>query len=102
MDKFTIIANGAENRRGKNQEVARKIADYLEKHRKVCVILPAGEKKEGQSYSYTDPERIPDGTVQKRCSAHRRLPSQSLPGELPDLSPHPFSLLFLFLLRTAV
>ena len=51
MDKFTIIANGAENRRGKNQAVARKIADYLEKHRKVCVILPAGEKKEGQSYS---------------------------------------------------
>ena len=46
MDKFTIIANGAENRRGKNQAVARKIADYLEKHRKVCVILPAGEKKE--------------------------------------------------------
>ena len=42
MDKFTIIANGAENRRGKNQAVARKIADYLEKHRKVCVILPAG------------------------------------------------------------
>ena len=62
MDKFTIIANGAENRRGKNQAVARKIADYLEKHRKVCVILPAGEKKEGQSYSYTDPERIPGGT----------------------------------------
>ena len=31
MDKFTIIANGAENRRGKNQAVARKIADYLEK-----------------------------------------------------------------------
>ena len=56
MDKFTIIANGAENRRGKNQAVARKIADYLEKHRKVCVILPAGEKKEGQSYSYTDPD----------------------------------------------
>ena len=62
MDKFTIIANGAENRRGKNQAVARKISDYLEKHRKVCVILPAGEKKEGQSYSYTDPERIPGGT----------------------------------------
>ena len=61
MDKFTIIANGAENRRGKNQAVARKIADYLEKHRKVCVILPAGEKKEGQSYSYTDPERIARG-----------------------------------------
>ena len=49
MDKFTIIANGAENRRGKNQAVARKIADYLEKHRKVCVILPAGEKKEVQT-----------------------------------------------------
>ena len=62
MDKFTIIANGAENRRGKNQAVARKIADYLEKHRKVCVILPAGEKKEGQSSSYTYPEIIPGGT----------------------------------------
>lgn len=62
MDKFTIIANGAENRRGKNQAVAGKIADYLKNHQKECVILPAGEKKEGQSYSYTDPERIPEGT----------------------------------------
>ena len=53
MDKFTIIANGAENRRGKNQAVARKIADYLEKHRKVCVILPAGEKKEEAYQSLT-------------------------------------------------
>ena len=62
MDKFTIIVNGAENRRGKNQAVAGKIADYLKNHQKECVILPAGEKKEGQSYSYTDPERIPEGT----------------------------------------
>ena len=62
MDKFTIIVNGAENRRGKNQAVAGKIADYLKNHQKECVILPAGEKKEGQSYSYTDPERIPGGT----------------------------------------
>ena len=62
MDKFTIIVNGAENRRGKNQAVAGKIADYLKNHQKECVILPAGEKKEGQSYSYTDPERIPKGT----------------------------------------
>ena len=62
MDKFTIIVNGAENRRGKNQAVAGKIADYLKNHQKECVILPAGEKKEGQSYSNTDPERIPEGT----------------------------------------
>lgn len=62
MNKFTIIANGAENRKDKNQTVARKISQYLKNHQKECTILPSGEKKEGQSYSYTDPERIPEGT----------------------------------------
>ena len=76
MDKFTIIANGAENRRGKNQAVARKIADYLDECKFDRVLL-AGEEfgkvipsfehfKDvvalRQSYSYTDPERIPGGT----------------------------------------
>ena len=43
MDKFTIIANGAENRRGKNQAVARKIADYLDECKFDRVLL-AGEE----------------------------------------------------------
>lgn len=67
MDKFTIIANGAENRRGKNQAVARKIADYLEKHRKVCVILPAGEKKKDSLTPIQTRRGFPGGRSVSSC-----------------------------------
>lgn len=57
MNKFTIITNSVKD---KNQKVTNKIADYLKRHGKECLILQAGKAAPGSRFHYTDETMIPD------------------------------------------
>ncbi len=59
MNKFTIITNPVKD---PHQRVTRKIAEYLNGHKKECVILSSEEKHSQKSYHYTDVSKIPMDT----------------------------------------
>lgn len=59
MKKFTIITNAVKD---PQQAVTKRIANYLQDHKRECRILIPEEKTSGKSCYYTDSSKIPEDT----------------------------------------